>query len=172
MKKILIAVTLVLAYATTAEAGPIARMWERMQQRREERQQQRHGEYQQTTTPACPCQGGACQQPAAPCAPATTTPTPKIPPAPAPTTSKPTKAEIAAQLMQMFPGKLHTLPNLNRCSGVDAVAEMLILGQAKQLYVSVGSTYPEVGWWLGDCKAQVTVVDWPSSVCSRPTPWP
>lgn len=56
------------------------------------------------------------------------------------------------------PGKIYTLPGVNRLCPVDAFAEMLILGNAKYLHATELSTYSEAGWWLGGCRGQVSMI--------------
>jgi len=63
--------------------------------------------------------------------------------------------EIVELLKYAFPGKLYTLPNLNRKSFVDAIAELVIMGQSDNLHVTDYSTFGEVAWWLGGCHAHV-----------------
>jgi hypothetical protein len=65
---------------------------------------------------------------------------------------------ITQEICAVFPNKIKLLPNKNYDSFTDIAAEMLIISRAKNIYVTEFSTFPEVGWWLGGCQAQVTVL--------------
>lgn len=52
-------------------------------------------------------------------------------------------------------GKIYSIPNKQFTNLQIAVAEMLILGRAKHLFTTLGSTFSEAGWWLGGCQGLV-----------------
>ena len=64
---------------------------------------------------------------------------------------------------QRYNSRIFTYPKSNFSRGdpesiKEAMIELLILSKFKTLLVSGLSTYNEVAWWLGDCKAKVMVV--------------
>lgn len=65
--------------------------------------------------------------------------------------------EAAEPFYQRYGHRIVELPNKDYHSMVDATADMFILGSTKEAIYSIGSTFSEVGWWLGGAKAKVTV---------------
>jgi hypothetical protein len=68
-------------------------------------------------------------------------------------------SKIAKEIQNVFPNKIKLLPDKDYNSFVDIAAEMLIIGKAKNIFATANSTFPEVSWWLGGCKSNVTVLE-------------
>lgn len=65
--------------------------------------------------------------------------------------------EAAVPFYQRYGHRIIELPNKDYHSMIDATADMFLLGSTNEAIYSVGSTFSEVGWWLGGAKAKVTV---------------
>jgi len=65
--------------------------------------------------------------------------------------------EAAEPFYQRYGNRVIELPNKDYHSMIDATADMFILGSTNEAIYSVGSTFSEVGWWLGGAKAKVSV---------------
>lgn len=65
--------------------------------------------------------------------------------------------EIAAPFYERYGNRIIELPNKDYHSMVDATADMFLLGSTKEAIYSIGSTFSEIGWWLGGAKAKVTI---------------
>lgn len=50
------------------------------------------------------------------------------------------------------------LPGKDFTSGIHAVADLLALGRAAHFYAYRGSSFSEIAWWLGGCRAAVTAI--------------
>lgn len=67
-------------------------------------------------------------------------------------------AETAAPFHKRYAGRIFELPDKDYRSMVDAAADMFLLGRTKAAIYSYGSTFAEVGWWLGGAKSDVVIV--------------
>ena len=65
--------------------------------------------------------------------------------------------EVAAPFYKRYPNRIIELPHKDYHSMVDAVADMFIIGQTKNAIYAYGSSFSEVGWWLGGAKAKVEI---------------
>lgn len=66
-------------------------------------------------------------------------------------------ASVAASFYQRYPGRITELPGKDYGSMVDAAADMFLLGRASRAVYAYGSTFSEVGWWLGGAKTDVII---------------
>ena len=66
--------------------------------------------------------------------------------------------KVAQEICANFPNKIELLPDKNYKSFTDIVAEMLVVSRAKTIFATEFSSFPEVGWWMGGCKANVVVL--------------
>lgn len=66
--------------------------------------------------------------------------------------------ESAAPFYKRYPNRIIELPNKDYHSMIDATADMYLLGSTQQAIYQYGSTFSEVGWWLGGAKAKVTII--------------
>ncbi|MCM1323867.1 MAG: hypothetical protein NC218_06870 [Acetobacter sp.] len=66
--------------------------------------------------------------------------------------------ESAAPFYKRYPNRIIELPNKDYHSMVDATADMYLLGATKTAIYQYGSTFAEVGWWLGGAKTQVIII--------------
>ena len=62
------------------------------------------------------------------------------------------------QLRQEFGDRVVELPGKNYASMVDAVADLYLLASGQTIVASLGSTFPELAWWLGGCKQEVVAI--------------
>ena len=67
-------------------------------------------------------------------------------------------AETAAPFHKRYAGRIFELPDKDYRSMVDAAADMFLLGRTKAAIYSYGSTFAEVGWWLGGAKSDVVII--------------
>ena len=72
---------------------------------------------------------------------------------------------VLEKLLQKFGTKLIHFPSRtfhgdrNSLEGIqDAFIEMLLLARCRNLTGSYMSTFPEVAWWFGGCKSEVTII--------------
>jgi len=65
--------------------------------------------------------------------------------------------EVAAPFYERYPKRIIELPHKDYHSMVDAVADMYIIGQTENAIYAYGSSFSEVGWWLGGAKAKVEI---------------
>ena len=65
--------------------------------------------------------------------------------------------EVALPFYQRYGKRIIELPNKDYHSMIDATADMFLLGSTNEAIYSIGSTFSEVGWWLGGAKAKVTI---------------
>ena len=63
--------------------------------------------------------------------------------------------EAAAPFYARYGSRIRELPDKDYNSMIDAAADMFILGRTKEAVYSLGSSFSEVGWWLGGAKAKV-----------------
>lgn len=65
---------------------------------------------------------------------------------------------ISKAFHERYKNRIIELPEKDYNSMIDATADMFILGQTKESIYSFGSTFAEVGWWLGGGKSKVKIV--------------
>lgn len=68
-------------------------------------------------------------------------------------------SKIYNEFKKEFGDQVFELHDKKYSSMVDAVADMYLLGIGKELIASPGSTFSEVAWWLGGCKANVKMLE-------------
>lgn len=66
--------------------------------------------------------------------------------------------EVSTPFHQRYGNRIIELPNKDYNSMIDATADMYLLGRTKEAIYSYGSTFPEVGWWLGGGKSKVRII--------------
>lgn len=80
--------------------------------------------------------------------------------------------DIAKHFYNRYPGRIIELPNKNYSSMIDAVADMYIIGSTNEAIYSYGSTFSEVGWWLGGAKTHVTTIGSSRNWKNKPNDFP
>ena len=66
--------------------------------------------------------------------------------------------DVALPFYRRYPNRIMELPDKDYSSMIDATADMFILGRTKEAIFSFGSSFSEIGWWLGGAKTKVTIV--------------
>ncbi len=67
--------------------------------------------------------------------------------------------DVSKEIHATFPNQILELPNKDYSSMIDAVADMWLLGQGKELICSPSSTFSEVAWWWGGAKAPTIMLN-------------
>ena len=67
-------------------------------------------------------------------------------------------SSVAQIVKEEFPNRIIELPNKNYDDLLDAVADLYLLSETRELIVTYGSTFSEVAWWLSGCSQKVHIV--------------
>ncbi len=62
------------------------------------------------------------------------------------------------ELRRHFGDRILELPGKDYTSMTDAVADLFLLARGRTMIASLGSTFPELAWWLGQCTAKVVPI--------------
>lgn len=62
------------------------------------------------------------------------------------------------RLRAVFGNRIVELPGKNYTSMTDAVADLFLLSSGKTMIASLGSTFPELAWWIGQCESKVVPI--------------
>ena len=65
---------------------------------------------------------------------------------------------VADEIKKAFPDRILELPEKDYLGDIDAIADLYLLAEGKELIATFGSSFSEVAWWLGGAEAKVRVV--------------
>lgn len=63
------------------------------------------------------------------------------------------------RLRRDFGDRIVELPGKDYGSMTDAVADLFLLAGGTTILASLGSTFPELAWWIGRCEAEVVTIE-------------